>query len=129
MKPVLIVLAVLAVLIGGAVAAWMVYQESVRPFDGETHHDFGIVPVPGDKVIVSHVFTLRNRFGLWSAALLSAGFFSAVHFYSLPGFLMTFWSGFVWAIAFERARSLIPGIAAHTIYNLLFVAGVLLTYR
>jgi membrane protease YdiL (CAAX protease family) len=74
-------------------------------------------------------FTLRNRFGMWNAALMSSLFFSAVHFYSLPGFLMTFWSGFVWAIAFERARSLLPGMAAHAIYNLFFVAGILLIYR
>ncbi len=74
-------------------------------------------------------FTLRNRFGAWNAALMSSLFFSAVHFYSLPGFLMTFWSGFVWAIGFERARSLFPGIAAHAIYNLFFVAGILLIYH
>lgn len=74
-------------------------------------------------------FTLRNRFGAWSSALMSAVLFSAIHFYSLPGFLMTFWSGFVWAIAFEWTRSLLPGIVAHAIYNLFFVAGILLIYR
>ena len=73
--------------------------------------------------------TLRNRFGAFNAALLSSLFFSGVHFYTLPGFLMTFWSGFVWAAAFERARSLLPGIAAHGIYNLFFVAGIVLIYR
>jgi membrane protease YdiL (CAAX protease family) len=74
-------------------------------------------------------FTLRNRFGAWNSALMSSLFFSLVHFYSLPGFLMTFWSGFVWAIAFERTGSLLPGIAAHAIYNLYFVAGILLIYH
>jgi membrane protease YdiL (CAAX protease family) len=74
-------------------------------------------------------FTLRNRFGAWQAALLSSLLFSAVHFYSLPGFLMTFWSGFVWAIGFERAHSLLPGIIAHAIYNSFFVAGIVLIYR
>ena len=74
-------------------------------------------------------YTLRNRFGAWEAAAMSAVLFSAIHFYSLPGFLMTFWSGFVWAIAFERARSLLPGILAHSVYNLFFVLGILLVYR
>ncbi|MCP4039410.1 MAG: CPBP family intramembrane metalloprotease, partial [bacterium] len=74
-------------------------------------------------------FTLRNWLGRLPAALASAVFFSAIHFYSFPGFLMTFWSGFVWAIAFERARSLVPGIAAHAAYNLFFVLGIVLVYR
>lgn len=74
-------------------------------------------------------FSLRARLGPASAALLTAGFFSALHFYSLPGFLMTMWSGLVWALAFERARSLLPGIAAHAVYNGLYVAGLMLLYR
>jgi len=74
-------------------------------------------------------YTLRNRFGAWQAAAMSAVFFSAIHFYSFPGFMMTFWSGFVWAMAFERARSLLPGILAHSVYNLFFVLGILLIYR
>ncbi len=52
-----------------------------------------------------------------------------LHFYSLPGFLMTFWSGLVWALAFESTRSLLPGIAAHAVYNGLYVAGLVLLYR
>ncbi|MDP6979879.1 MAG: CPBP family intramembrane metalloprotease [Myxococcota bacterium] len=73
--------------------------------------------------------TLRTRLRAVPAAVSSAVFFSAIHFYSLPGFLMTFWSGFVWALAFERARSLLPGIVAHSIYNWFFVLGVTLVYR
>jgi membrane protease YdiL (CAAX protease family) len=74
-------------------------------------------------------YTLRNRYGAWQAAAMSAVLFSAIHFYSFPGFMMTFWSGFVWAIAFERARSLLPGILAHSVYNLFFVLGILMIYR
>lgn len=73
--------------------------------------------------------TLRTRFGAVNSALMSAAFFSAIHFYSLPGFLVTFWSGFVWALAFERARSLLPGVFAHAVYNLFFVLGIVLVYR
>ena len=42
---------------------------------------------------------------------------------------MTAWSGLVWALAFERLRSVVPGIAAHAVYNLLYVAELLLLYR
>jgi len=73
--------------------------------------------------------SLRARLGALPAALSTAGFFSALHFYSLPGFAMTLWSGLVWALAFERSRSLLPGIAAHAVYNALFVAGLVLLYR
>jgi hypothetical protein len=74
-------------------------------------------------------YSLRRRFGPATAATASALFFGAIHFYSLPGFLVTFWSGFVWALVFERFHSLLPGIAAHSIYNLFYVAGLVLIYR
>ena len=72
---------------------------------------------------------LRRRFGAVASALLSAAFFSSLHFYSLPGFLATLWSGTVWALVLERSRSLLPAIAAHSIYNLLYVADIVLVYR
>lgn len=74
-------------------------------------------------------YSLRNRLGPMAAALTTAGLFAGLHFYSLPGFLVTAWSGFVWALAFERLRSVVPGIAAHAVYNLLYVAELLLLYR
>lgn len=74
-------------------------------------------------------FSLRRRLGPWSAALLSAGIFSALHFYSLPGFVSTFCGGFIWAMVFEKSRSLMPGIVIHALYNLLYVSGMLLVYR
>ena len=74
-------------------------------------------------------YSLRHRLGPLAAALTSAGLFAGLHFYSLPGFLMTAWSGLVWALAFERLRSLLPGIGAHAVYNALYVAGLVLLYR
>ncbi len=74
-------------------------------------------------------YSLRHRLGPMAAALATAGFFAGLHFYSLPGFLMTAWSGLVWALAFERLRSLLPGIGAHAVYNVLYVAGLVLLYR
>jgi membrane protease YdiL (CAAX protease family) len=74
-------------------------------------------------------FSLRRRLGPWSAAILSAAIFSALHFYSLPGFASTFCGGFIWAVVFEKSRSLLPGIAIHALYNLLYVMGMVLVYR
>jgi uncharacterized protein len=74
-------------------------------------------------------FTLRRRMGSVQAAASSSLLFGIVHFYSLPGFLMTCWSGLVWAMVFERGRSLMPAIVAHSIYNVMFVLGTLLVYR
>lgn len=74
-------------------------------------------------------YSLRHRLTPLAAALTTAGFFAGLHFYSLPGFLMTAWSGLVWALAFERLRSLLPGIGAHAVYNVLYVAGLVLLYR
>lgn len=61
MKPVIIIIAVLAVLIGGSVIAWRLFQRSVHPFDGETEHDFGFVRLQEPNGVVEHVFVLRNR--------------------------------------------------------------------
>ena len=74
-------------------------------------------------------WTLRQRLPAWGAATVSAAVFSVLHFYGLPGFLMTFWSGLVWALVFEHVRSLWPGIAAHALYNALYVASVMALYR
>jgi len=74
-------------------------------------------------------YSLRHRFGSSSAALLSATIFGLLHFYGLPGFLMTLWIGLTWALVFERAGSLWPGIAAHSVYNLLYILGLVLVYR
>jgi hypothetical protein len=74
-------------------------------------------------------FTLRSRMGGVQAAAFSSLLFGVVHFYSFPSFLMTFWSGFVWAMVFERGRSLVPSIFAHSVYNVMFVLGTLLVYR
>ncbi len=73
--------------------------------------------------------SLRSRFGPVTAALISASLFSALHLYSLPGFLSVLWSGLVLTYAFERYRSLLPGIAAHGLNNAIALSIVLLFYR
>ncbi len=72
---------------------------------------------------------LRSRFKPLVAAVLSAGLFSSLHFYSFPGFLAVFWSGLVFALAFERFRSLLPIMLVHSAGNALSLSTVLLFYR
>jgi hypothetical protein len=73
--------------------------------------------------------TLRRRFSMGVAAPLSAGIFALAHGYGLLGFAAVFWSGLLWAWAYERTGSLLPGIATHAADNLLASASVLLALR
>jgi membrane protease YdiL (CAAX protease family) len=73
--------------------------------------------------------TLRLRLPPWPAALLSAALFGVAHGYGLPGFAAVTWSGMIWALGYERTRSLLPGMLAHAASNLLATAGFLLLLR
>lgn len=73
--------------------------------------------------------SLRSRLAPRSAMVVSAALFSALHLYSLPGFLAVFWSGLVLAYAYERFGSLWPCILVHSAGNLLTLSTVLLFYR
>ena len=52
--------------------------------------------------------SFRRRFQWGTAAMLSAALFALAHGYGLIGFLSVFWSGLVWAWAYERTGSLWP---------------------
>ncbi|KPK39805.1 MAG: hypothetical protein AMJ69_04610 [Gammaproteobacteria bacterium SG8_47] len=73
--------------------------------------------------------TLRAWLRPLPAALVCAGIFSALHLYSVIGFLSVFWTGLVLCYAFERFRSLLPGMIVHGAGNLLTLSTVLLFYR
>lgn len=73
--------------------------------------------------------TLRSRFSPWIAIVASALLFSALHLYSLTGFLAVFWSGLVLAWAYHRFGSLLPGMVVHAAGNLLAMSTILLFYR
>jgi membrane protease YdiL (CAAX protease family) len=73
--------------------------------------------------------TLRRYMGMIAAAGLSGAVFGVVHGYSLQGFLVICWSGFLWAIAFEKTRSLLPGMICHALSNTLAVITPILLYR
>ncbi|PYM94804.1 MAG: hypothetical protein DME04_06560 [Candidatus Rokuibacteriota bacterium] len=89
-----------------------------------------LTPVFEEIVFRGLVFAaFRRRFGVPVAALLSAGIFAIAHGYGLLGFGAVFWSGLLWAWAYERTGSLLPSIAAHAADNLMASLSVLLALR
>jgi uncharacterized protein len=73
--------------------------------------------------------TLRRRLGLTWSALISAAVFGVAHGYGLLGFISVLWSGLLWAWAYEKTGSLLPGIVAHAINNFLVCLTVILLLR
>jgi membrane protease YdiL (CAAX protease family) len=73
--------------------------------------------------------TLRKHLNALSSVLVSGVFFSAIHFYSMAGFFEVLWSGIVWAYAYEKTRSLGPGIFSHALNNFLICLSTMLLYR
>jgi membrane protease YdiL (CAAX protease family) len=63
--------------------------------------------------------TLRRRFGCGASAVFSASIFALAHGYGALGFASVFWSGMLWAWAYEKTGSLLPAILAHALNNLL----------
>ena len=93
-----------------------------------------------DTVILTPVFeeivfrgllfaTLRRRFAVGPAAVLSAAIFAVAHGYGALGFAAVFWSGLLWAWSFERTGSLLPSMAAHAADNLMASLSVILVLR
>jgi len=72
---------------------------------------------------------LRRRFTFAPAALLSASIFALAHGYGLIGFVSVLWSGFLWAWIYEKTGSLIPGMIAHAVNNLLVSLTVMALLR
>ena len=72
---------------------------------------------------------LRRRLSFAPAALLSASVFALAHGYGLIGFVSVLWSGFLWAWMYEKTGSLIPGIIAHAMNNLLVSLAVMVLLR
>lgn len=72
---------------------------------------------------------LRRHFGVAPAAALSAAVFAVAHGYGVLGFAAVFWSGILWALAYERTGSLWPCIVAHAASNLAATVGVVALLR
>ncbi|MBM4438986.1 MAG: CPBP family intramembrane metalloprotease [Candidatus Rokubacteria bacterium] len=73
--------------------------------------------------------TFRRRFGTLAAALASSAIFAVAHGYGVVGLFSVLWSGVLWAWAYERTRSLWPGMLAHALVNLLASLSLLLLLR
>ena len=73
--------------------------------------------------------SLRRRFGWLLSALVSATIFAFVHGYGVIGFSAVWWSGFLWAWAYEKTGSLLPGILAHALNNFVFLGTLLIVFR
>jgi uncharacterized protein len=73
--------------------------------------------------------TLRLRLGPMPATLASATLFALAHGYGVVGFASVLASGILWAMAYERTRSLWPGMLAHAASNVQATAIVLATLR
>lgn len=72
---------------------------------------------------------LRRKFRFLPAALISASIFAIAHGYGLVGFISVLWSGLLWAWMYEKTGSLLPGILAHAINNLLVCLAVMALLR
>ncbi len=73
--------------------------------------------------------TLRTQTGPPLAAMASACIFAIAHGYGPTGFISVLISGLLWAVAYERTRSLLPGILAHAANNLSVTVTYLLLLR
>ena len=73
--------------------------------------------------------TLRVRLRWPLAALASALIFAAAHGYGLAGFGSVFISGLLWAWAYEKTGSLLPGMIAHAANNLAVAVTLLALLR
>jgi CAAX protease family protein len=73
--------------------------------------------------------TLRLRLRTAPATLVSAAIFALAHGYGVVGFVSVFASGVLWALAYERTRSLLPGMLAHAASNVQATVIVLATLR
>ena len=62
---------------------------------------------------------LRERWGLWISAALSAAVFALAH-NTLPGGFLQLWTlGFVFALVCHRNRSIVPSVLMHAMHNAL----------
>ncbi|HXH81449.1 MAG TPA: CPBP family intramembrane glutamic endopeptidase, partial [Candidatus Tectomicrobia bacterium] len=63
------------------------------------------------------------------AGLASALVFALAHGYGVGGFTSVLLSGLLWTWAYERTRSLLPGIVAHAVNNAIVSVTLLLLLR
>jgi membrane protease YdiL (CAAX protease family) len=146
-----LVLAVPAVLALGLLGEWAIDRVAVT-FNHASHWTewfdpdlvWGSFPVLGisllEYVVLAPAFeelvfrgllfaTFRRRFGPGASALLSAALFAIAHGYGILGFVSVLWSGTLWAWTYEKTGSLLPGMIAHALNNLMVCTTVIVLLR
>jgi uncharacterized protein len=89
-----------------------------------------VAPVFEEIIFRGFVFsTLLVGFGSGVALAGSGMLFALAHGYGLLAFLSVLWSGILWAWAYARTGSLIPGIVAHAVNNGIVVYALLAFFR
>ena len=82
-----------------------------------------LVPIGEEIFFRGFIYGTLRRWGLATAVVLSALFFSAVHqqiVHSLPIFVL----GVVLAVVYERTRSLLPSMVIHAVNNVVAILSV-----
>lgn len=73
--------------------------------------------------------TLRTKFSFPLSMGASGLIFALAHGYGLIAFLTVLWSGLLWAWAYERTGSVIPGMVAHAVNNGVVVFSLVAFFR
>lgn len=73
--------------------------------------------------------TLRKKFSFPTSMVASGLIFALAHGYGVIAFLSVLWAGFLWAWAYERTGSVIPGMVAHAVNNGLVVYSLVAFFR
>lgn len=128
--------------LGRVAEAWDLSSHWTEWFDGDLVWGSGLVlaislleyvvfaPLFEELVFRGLLFaTLRRKYGWGMAAAISAGIFALAHGYGVLGTVSVFWSGILWAWAYEKTGSLLPGMAAHMLNNLFVCATVMALLR
>lgn len=73
--------------------------------------------------------TLRTKFSFPLSMAASGLVFALAHGYGVIAFLTVLWSGLLWAWAYERTGSVIPGMLAHAVNNGVVVYSLVAFFR
>ncbi|PJA77922.1 MAG: hypothetical protein CO149_06850, partial [Nitrospirae bacterium CG_4_9_14_3_um_filter_51_5] len=73
--------------------------------------------------------TLRTKFSFPFSMVASGLVFALAHGYGVVAFLTVLWSGLLWAWAYERTGSVIPGMLAHAVNNGVVVYALVAFFR
>jgi CAAX protease family protein len=97
----------------------------------KTTIDFVLLAPFFEEVIFRGILftTLRTKFSFPLSMVASGLIFALAHGYGLIAFLTVFWSGLLWAWAYERTGSVIPGMVAHAVNNGVVVYSLVAFFR